>query len=109
MRILFDQATPVPLRQFLQGHEVATAYQRGWAKVSNGELILLAEASGFEMLITTDQNIGYQQNLKSRKIAIMVLGSGNWNIIKDHTPRIVQTLADVALGSYHFIEFPKET
>ena len=43
MRILFDQGTPVPLRRFLSGHDVATAYERGWASVTNGDLIRLAE------------------------------------------------------------------
>jgi hypothetical protein len=47
MRILFDQGTPVPLRRFLTGHDVATAYERGWSAVTNGDLIRLAEQEGF--------------------------------------------------------------
>ena len=57
MRILFDQGTPVPLRQSLTAHEVSTAYELGWSKVSNGDLIRLAEQEGFELLITTDTNL----------------------------------------------------
>ena len=53
MRILFDQGTPVPLRRFLIGHQVSTAYEQGWSSVSNGDLIRLAELEGFELLITT--------------------------------------------------------
>ena len=54
MRILFDQGTPVPLRRFLSGHTVATAYERGWSRVTNGDLIRLAEQAGDELLITTN-------------------------------------------------------
>jgi hypothetical protein len=64
MRILFDQGTPVPLRRFLSGHDVATAYERGWSSVTNGDLIRLAEQEGFELLITTDTNLRVQQNLQ---------------------------------------------
>jgi hypothetical protein len=62
MRILFDQGTPVPLRRSLTDHDVATAYERGWSSVTNGDLIHLAEQEGFELLITTDTNLRYQQN-----------------------------------------------
>ena len=67
MRILFDQGVPVPLRRHLTGHVVATAYERGWANLSNGDLIRAAE-SEFELLVTTDQNLRYQQNLTGRGI-----------------------------------------
>ena len=63
----------MPLRQFLPNHEVATAYERGWARLKNGELLGAAEANGFEVLVTTDSNLKYQQNLKSRRIAVVVL------------------------------------
>lgn len=60
MRVLFDQGTPVPLRHFLSGHEVSTAYELGWATLKNGELLGLAEERGFEVLVTTDGNLRYQ-------------------------------------------------
>ena len=72
MKILFDQGTPVPLRGALGGHEVVTAYERGWGKMKNGDLLREAEAGGFEVFTTTDQNLGYQQNLKERRLAILV-------------------------------------
>ena len=72
MKILFDQGTPVPLRQFLKLHSVETAYDKGWDNIRNGELLSRAEAEGFNALITTDQNIRYQQNLSGRKISIVV-------------------------------------
>ena len=71
MRILFDQGTPVPLRQSLTRHEVTTAHERDWSKLKNGELLDAAEKQGFEVLVTTDLNLKYQQNLKSRRIAIV--------------------------------------
>jgi hypothetical protein len=65
MRILFDQGTPTPLRYHLLGHQVALAYEQGWSTLENGELLNAAEAAGFEVLITTDKNLRYQQNLAS--------------------------------------------
>jgi hypothetical protein len=70
MRIIFDQATPVPIRPYLEGHTVRTAAQQGWDKFKNGELLAAAEAAGFDLLSTTDKNMRYQQNLAGRKIAI---------------------------------------
>ena len=73
MKILFDQGTPVPLRRYLSGHRVDTAYERGWAALANGNLITAAEQDGYGLLITTDQNLRYQQNLAGRQLAILVL------------------------------------
>jgi len=73
VRILFDQGTPVPLRDSLTQHEVSTTYERGWSKLRNGELLDGAEREGFELLITTDSNLRYQQNLSARRLAIVVL------------------------------------
>jgi len=75
MRILFDHGTPSGIAKSLSAHEVTEAIERGWDKVSNGELLKLAEADGFDLLLTTDKRIKYQQNLTSRKIAIVVLGN----------------------------------
>jgi len=73
MRILFDQGTPVPLRQYLTEHVVATAYEEGWSNLSNGDLLKSAEDKGYQILVTTDRNLRYQQNLSDRQIAIVVL------------------------------------
>ncbi len=74
MLILFDQATPFPLRKFLPGHVIKTAYQLGWSTLLNGDPLRVAEESGFDLLLTADKNIAYQQNLSGRKIAIVALG-----------------------------------
>jgi hypothetical protein len=63
MRIIFDQATPVPIRDYLEGHTVRTAAQQGWDRLRNGELLTAAEEAGFDVLLTTDKNMRYQQNL----------------------------------------------
>jgi hypothetical protein len=64
MLVLFDQSTPVPIRPFLREHKVETTWQRGWGKLKNGDLLKAAEEAGFEVLVTPDKNIRYQQNLK---------------------------------------------
>ena len=67
MRVLFDHGTPAPLRHDLVGHEVTTAYARGWSGLKNGELISAAEEGKFEVLVTTDKNLRYQQNPRSSR------------------------------------------
>ena len=74
MRILFDHGTPVPLRGTLTGHSITRTQDLGWDRLSNGELLTAAEQAGFALLLTTDKNIRYQQNLAGRTIAILVLG-----------------------------------
>jgi hypothetical protein len=82
MKILFDQGTPAPLRHALAGHIVITAFEQGWSNLENGDLIREAEAAGFQVLITTDQNIRYQQNLRDRTLAILVLPTTSWPKIR---------------------------
>jgi hypothetical protein len=82
MRILFDHGTPSGIAGSLQGHEVTEAIERGWDRISNGELLKLAEAEGFDVLLTTDKRIRYQQNLTGRKIAVLVLGNSKWRVVR---------------------------
>ena len=60
MRILFDQGTPVAVRNALGGHFVQTAYAQGWSTLTNGELLRVAEQAGFEVLVTTDTSRAYK-------------------------------------------------
>ena len=78
MRVLFDQGTPVPLRDHLSQHTVDTAFERGWSELVNGELLDTAEREGYHLLITTDRNLKFQQNLANRQLAIVVLLSTSW-------------------------------
>lgn len=79
MRILFDQGTPVPLRDALAGHTVSTAYEMGWSTLDNGALLTEAETAQFDIFITTDQNLRYQQNVQGRRVAILVLPTTRWH------------------------------
>jgi hypothetical protein len=100
MRILFDQATPVPLRAHLAGHDVRTAAQQGWDTLKNGELLAVAEAEGFDVLLTTDKNLRYQQNLSDRRIAVVVLGLQQWPSLLPYAWRVAEAIQSVTPGSY---------
>jgi len=80
MKILFDQGMPVPRRRHLLSHVVDTAFERGWSALDNGELLDVAEQEGYDLLITTDQNLRYQRHLADRQLAIIVLLSTSWKI-----------------------------
>jgi len=99
MRILFDQGTPVPLREHLNSHTVATAFELGWSNLANGELLAAAEAS-FDLLITTDQQIRYQQNISGRRLAILVLLSTSWRRLQVCIPRIQEVVESIGPGEY---------
>jgi hypothetical protein len=100
MRVLFDQATPVPIRSYLGGHSVRTAAQQGWDKLRNGDLLTMAEGAGFDVLLTTDKNMLYQQNLARRKIAIVVLSRQQWPELEPHIQRVVDAVNATTPGSY---------
>jgi hypothetical protein len=106
MLILFDNGTPAPLRYALQGHVVVEAIERGWDRLLNGELIAAAEAAGFELLLTTDKNMRYQQNLKGRKIAFVVIGNQQWPTLRRYVERVVAAINAATPGSYTEVEIP---
>ncbi|MDX1997921.1 MAG: hypothetical protein SF066_09405 [Thermoanaerobaculia bacterium] len=100
MRVLFDQGTPVPLRRFLSGHRVSTAFELGWMRLKNGDLLKAAEESGFEVFVTTDSNLKYQQNLGARVLAIVVLNSASWPRIALQVEQVVRAVDEARPGSY---------
>jgi hypothetical protein len=106
MYILFDQGAPAPLRAVLLGHRVVTAHECGWGQLENGNLLSAAEARGFEALITTDQNLRYQQNLSGRKIAIAVLSTTSWPRIRPAVPLVVAAIERLAPGAFIEIRIP---
>ena len=108
MRVLFDQATPVPIRPYLEGHDVRTAAQQGRDTLKNGELLVAAETDGFDVLLTTDKNMRYQQNLADRKIAVVVLGQQQWPSLRPHVQRVVEAIKAAAPGSYTEVDLPSE-
>ena len=106
MRILFDHGTPAPLQSFLTGHTVRETKALGWDTFKNGELLTAAEAAGFDVLITTDKNIRYQQNLTSRTIAIVVLGNAQWPVLRLHVARVVVAVNAATPGSFTDVDVP---
>ena len=108
MRILFDQATPVPLRPFLLGHAVRTAAQEGWGRLSNGDLLSAAEEAGFDLLLTTDKNMSYQQNIAGRKIGVVVLGEQQWQQILPHKKLVADAVDAARPGEFTFVEIPRQ-
>jgi hypothetical protein len=77
MKILFDQGVPAPLRRALTDHSVATAYEMGWMQLGNGALLRAAD-SQFDVFITTDRNLRFQQNLADYRLAILILPTTSW-------------------------------
>ena len=106
MRILFDNGTPRGVAAALTDHTVEEARARGWDTLRNGELLDAAEAAGFNVFVTTDRNIRFQQNLSGRKIAIVVLGKGRWRLIKQRLPHIAAAVAVATRGSFAEVEIP---
>jgi hypothetical protein len=104
MKILFDQGTPVPLRRHLPRHEVATAAEMDWSQLTNGELLAAATEAGFEVLVTTDQNLRYQQNLKDRKIAVVVLMTASWPRISKQADKVAVAIEGAGSGAYIEVE-----
>ena len=100
MRILFDQGTPAPLRHALTGHSVATAYENGWSNLSNGDLLSAAEGASIELLVTTDHNLRYQQNLANRKLAVLVSPTTRWPVIQRHVPEIEAVVNSIRPGEF---------
>lgn len=105
MRILFDQGTPAPLRHALVGHSVETAFELGWATLQNGALIAAAETHGFDIFLTTDKNLKYQQNLAGRRLALIVLSTTSWPRIRAMTARILEAVEAASAGTYAEVAF----
>ncbi len=105
MRILFDQGTPAPLRRYLSDHSVDTAFERGWSHLQNSELLQASEREGYHILISTDQNLRYQQNLSDRKLAIIVLLTTSWLRIQLRIDDIQGAVERMTPGDYMEVPF----
>ena len=104
---MFDNGSPNPIARSLPGHEVTYARRIGWHELSNGELIRRAEEAGYDVLLSTDKNIRYQQNLAGRKIALVVLGNQQWPLVRLHLDRIAAAAVNACTpGSYTEVEIP---
>jgi len=105
VRTLFDQGKPVPLRRALTAHVVSTTYEIGWGSLSNGDLLDAAEPQ-FDVLVTTDQNLRYQQNLAGRRLAILVLPFASWPKLQGHVSNIVAAIEAMTPGQYVELTLP---
>ncbi len=106
MLILFDHSTPAPLAPYLTGHSVTKAKDRGWDKLSNGDLLNEAERAGYDLLLTADNNMRYQQNLTGRKIALVVISTPQWPRVQLHIDKIRAVIDAVGPGAYAEVEIP---
>jgi hypothetical protein len=107
IRILFDHCVPRPLTRFLSSEYLVTeARKRGWEKIRNGDLLREAEAAGFDILVTTDKNMSYQQNLTGRVIALVVLGQQEWPRIEPYVAKIVAAVNAATPGSFVEVDIP---
>lgn len=104
MRVLFDNGTPRGVAAALAGHHVEEARAHGWDALKNGELLAAAEAAGFDVFVTTDRNIRYQQNLTGRKLAIVVLSKARWKLIKLKLDVIAATVTAMTSGGFSEID-----
>lgn len=104
MKILFDHNVPHKLRYLLDQRQIETADDLGWAQLRNGELLAEAERAGYDVLLTGDKNLSYQQNLTGRKLAIVVLGTNNWNVLKTNAPPVKEALDRATPGSFQFVK-----
>jgi len=98
--------TPLPIRACLDRHVVSTTSQQGWDTLRNGDLLMAAEEGGFDVLLTTDKNMPYQQNLAGRKIAVVILGRQQWPQLRPHVQRVVEAVNTAAPGSYVEVDIP---
>ena len=108
MLVLLDNNAPRGLARALTGHTVTEARERGWAALKNGDLLNFAEEAGFDVIVTSDKSIRYQQNLKGRKIALVVLSVGRWGPVRRRLAEIAAAVGAAMPGSYVEVEIPYE-
>ncbi len=106
MLVLFDHSVPAPLSRYLIGHSVTEARTRGWDRLSNGDLLAEAERAEFEVFLTADKNMRYQQNLSGRRIAVVVSSAPRWPVVRLHTAEIAAAVSAATPGSYAEVEIP---
>jgi len=102
-KVILDENLPQPLRHLLSPHDVVTVHYMGWSGIQNGELIELID-SDFDVFITADKNLRYQQNLSSRRIGIIELPFSRLDDISPHTEKILLAIESMNSGDYNVLE-----
>ena len=105
LRILLDECVPWPMHRFLEGHDCRTAQQCGWGGVSNGRLLELAE-SEFDLFITSDQNLRYQQNLLGRRLSILQISTNKLRPIRSSAGLIQSVIEGIKPGEFRTPAIP---
>lgn len=103
MRIIIDENIPYPLLRRLSHHTATSVQKEGWAGIKNGKLLELID-SRFDVFILGDKNLRYQQNLSTRRIAIVELYTNRWPLIEPLIPQIINAIESAAAGSYVLVE-----
>jgi predicted nuclease of predicted toxin-antitoxin system len=106
-RLLLDENMPKGMRNLRADHTVESAYRMGWGALANGDLITAAEAAGFDAMVTADSNIQYQQNLTGRRLALIVLSTNNWPIIRACVDAVRAAVQNAKPGSYTTVELDR--
>jgi hypothetical protein len=107
MKILLDESVPQKLRLLIGGHIVVTVSFQGWSGLNNGDLLTAAEDAGFDLFITADQELRYQQNLAGRSMALLVLSTNNWKHIKAAVAPIRDAISGIAPGEFAEVKIPE--
>lgn len=105
LRVLSDRNVPDQIRRHLPSHKVRTTAEQGWNRLTNGDLLKAAERETFEVMVTADQSLTYQQNLKNRKLALVVLGTNRLSLLDADQERIASAVDAATPGSFQFIEY----
>jgi predicted nuclease of predicted toxin-antitoxin system len=105
--ILLDQNIARAVAKLLPGHDVRSAADQGWQELTNGELLKAAEEAGFTAIITADKNIRYQQNLTGRKIALVVLSTNTWQVLRENAALLAEAVIRARSGGYEEVGFPR--
>ena len=106
MCVLFDQGTPVSLRNFLGQHQITTAYELGWGRLTNGDLLASAGREGFDVLVATDKNMVHQQNMLELPFAIVVLSTTSWPRILIASDAVVHAIDSSEPGNVTELDIP---
>ena len=108
MKVLVDECVPFKLVRLFTGHDFTTAQQRGWGSFKNGRLLALAEPE-FDLFLTCDRNLEYQQNLQGRKIAILLLSTNHWPTLKRQVPLVQSALDKFRPGEFLSVEILRDS
>lgn len=106
MNVLVDECVPAKLVRLLTNHGFVTAREKGWGSFKNGRLLSLAEPE-FDLFLTCDRNLEYQQNLKGRKIGILLLSTNHWPTLRQHAAVVQAALDRATPGSFSTVEIPR--